>query len=1222
MQPIFSRKNIFISLLVLVLASVCSFNGFSNINQSSNNKQLGNSKNKQKSISDGLGLTVQHKTNNKDEEKQCKTNKYNETVKIKASADSALYRDIVKINGWWVGRGEKITADHASHLNCYYKLSKKNNAGNWTYVEAFDGYHKPQTRHDLGTYIANQFDDNDKNINSEWRQKLLTVCKWQIIGDESGKEVIQERGLDADGNIVFCYNPTKVGERTYVGNYTDAWGLPIMIRTDSLGNATGYANYVQVTRDEKGREVLLKFTDRNGYQYKNKDGAYMTRKTYDENNNQIREESLNMVGERMIDDFGNCGWNAEYTNGNATLAIYRDADWKPMRMPNIARNDNTNAICKKMTYDQYGRITDQYILDALGQPDTISPGIHHTHLEYNPHGLATKQSNYDINENKVNDKDGIAEAIYYFNDKTGDPLGDEFRDKDGRLVNVVSLGRCKIECEYSAPGVLKHQIEYIQQNDSTVKDYEYFCDSNKNELRVWYLDNQCRIDSVDQQGRNILTKWTDLNGALITAPNKIWAVDRTTYTKDSGNIEEWFDSDGNYSVNDDYISKEIVLVDSIQWTQTSYRYLDDSLSSVWLNRYTENFNQFIGQNQHTAYSNEPTRVGWDDALYYTANINNTIYGQVNTLITHNEFGELAYFVAQSIDAPTVACYKDTNTNRYFDEFGQEIPTDSMQSFIEHLPKVYCLEITNPDIAQEQIGLRNNDIILSYGDWSVAENLRDGNNDFYKESILKASKQKNITILRHDIPTKTSSIITFNLPIGTWDQLGFYPHQICYTQKEKNRLTETCQKNNFTFSANTHAPGTENAIIMVPLKGAIWSTEAYWADMFNIKSPCFALEENIKETNNKPITNWYCGDSIDLFNQQLYADNKFQGNIILSYTNDLFGINHYSAAAAYLYFLGLKIIPVTVDAATYDALTIMQSDRNQGASESWLSYNLKMSDLQGEWACPKPNLSEYEPCAFGELYFDKKGNIRGYISAYVYHAYNVGTAWYYVTQILDGKYSLTDNKLSVTPSDKDLSIQILDFVCNNNDLRLAVIKHKTDQLKDAENQMERIRMLGLAEGFLNELEITDFSKSTIIFKNGITFDYKSKKANEESLKPLAPPQPEPQRDIIIVTVYTDGAFRDAGLDGSFYLLEMNNWDNTKDTDMLQAYIKAADTERRLKLVPYRVVNGNTTIGNVEEYTFAPGRLGVSIQGTKITESLYQQLMELYNNSKKQGSMTQE
>ncbi len=1220
MQPIFSRKNILISLLVLVLAGVCSFDGFSKINLSSNNNQLDNSKNKPKSISGGLGLIVQPPADDKDQGKQSKTNQYSKTVTIKATSDSALYRDIVKINGWWVGRGEKITPDHASHLNCYYKLSKKNNAGNWTYVEAFDGYHKPQTNHNLGTYIANQFDDNDENINSEWRQKLLTVCKWQMIGDESGKEVIQERGLDADGNIVFCYNPTKVGERTYVGNYTDAWGMPIMIRTDSLGNATGYANYVQITRDEKGREVLLKFTDRNGFQYKNKDGAYMTRKTYDDNNYQIREESLNMVGERMIDDFGNCGLDVEYTNGNESKVTYRDADWKPMRMPNIARNDNMNAICTELTYDQYGRATNQYVLDAFGQPDTVSSGIHHAHLEYNPHGLTTKQINYDINENKVNNKDGIAEAIYYFNDKTGDCLGDEFRDKDGRLVNVESLGHCKYECEYSAPGVTKHYTNYIQQNDSTVKDYEYFCDSNKNELRIWYLDNQCRIDSVDQQGRNVLTKWTDLNGALITAPDKKWAVYRTTYTKDGVTLEEWLDENGNYSLNDNYHSTELVLTDSIQWERTVYNYQYNKLCGIWVNRYTENFNQFLGQSQRTEYSIEPTRVGLDNTLYYTADVNSTIYGQFNTLISHNEFGESSYFMIQSVDAPEVACHKDAKTQRCFDEFGQEIPADSMQAFIEHLPKVYCLEITNPDIAQEQLGLRNNDIILSYGDWSVAENLRDGNNDFYKESILKASKQKNITILRHDIPTKTSSIISFNLPNGTWDQLGFYPHQICYTQKEKNRLTETCKRYNFTFSANTQTPGTENAIIMVPLKGSIWSTEAYWSDRVNTKSPCFALAENIKDEEDNPIIDWYCGDSIDLFNQQLYADNQFHGDTRMCYTNDLFGINY--LRAAYLYSLGLKIIPVTVDATTYDALKIMQSDRNQGASESGLSYNIKMSDLQGEWSHPRPNVSGYRPCAFGELYFDKKGNIRGYISAYDYHTFNEGTAWYYVTQVLDGQYSLTDNKLSVTPSDKDLSIQILDFVCNDNDLRLAAIKHETDQLEDAENQMGRIRLLGLSEGFLNDLEITDFSKSAITFKNGITFDYKSKKANEESLKPLAPPQPESQKDFVIATVYTDGAFRNAGLEGSFYLLEMNNWDNTKDTDMLQAYIQAADTERRMKLVPYTVVNGNTTIGNVEEYTFAPGRLGVRIQGTKISESLYQQLMELYNNSKKQDSTTQQ
>jgi hypothetical protein len=163
--------------------------------------------------------------------------------------DSVYYAKIVKKHGWWVGVGKKLTLKDASHLNYYFKLSKKNQAGNWTFIEAFNGYGHPTAYHDIVTYIVNQYDDEDLGANTEWKDKILTVCKWEIVSDASGKEVIQERALDSEGDVVYIFSPIKVGLNEYTGSYMDSWGMPIFMRTDSLGNDVGFANFVHITRD-------------------------------------------------------------------------------------------------------------------------------------------------------------------------------------------------------------------------------------------------------------------------------------------------------------------------------------------------------------------------------------------------------------------------------------------------------------------------------------------------------------------------------------------------------------------------------------------------------------------------------------------------------------------------------------------------------------------------------------------------------------------------------------------------------------------------------------------------------------------------------------------------------------------------------------------------------------------------------------------------------------
>ena len=72
----------------------------------------------------------------------------------------------------------------------------------------------------------------------------------------------------------------------------------------------------------------------------NKDGAYQTSKEYDDNGAQIREASLDLAGNQMIDYYGNCGWQEtvdEY--GNYIKATYFGKDDEPIQMPGVRGSD-------------------------------------------------------------------------------------------------------------------------------------------------------------------------------------------------------------------------------------------------------------------------------------------------------------------------------------------------------------------------------------------------------------------------------------------------------------------------------------------------------------------------------------------------------------------------------------------------------------------------------------------------------------------------------------------------------------------------------------------------------------------------------------------------------------------------------------------------------------------------------------------------------------------
>lgn len=870
--------------------------------------------------------------------------------------DSAFYSKIVKKHGWWIGVGKKLTQKEASHLNCYYKLSKKNNAGNWTYIEAFDGYGKPTTYHNIGTYLANPYDEEDKGLNgklqgptlkNDWRENLKSVCKWETIADASGKEVVQERALNANGDVVYIYKPVKVGEREYSGCFTDSWGMPIYMRTDSLGNDVGYANFVHITRDERGFEVLFSYTDRFGFPQKNKDGAYMTRREYDDAGNQIKEASLNIVGDYMIDDYGNCGWESSYNGNNWPIsAKYYNADWKPMRMPNI-RGGSGKVYGFLFDQDEFGRDTTITVIDGNGNPDVNEFGVHRIVKHYNDHGYQTFYANYDINGNLIaGDTLGIAQSIYGYNEK-GLIEFIEYKDAKGQYVNGKG-GFCTSVYEYDSEFINISQKDYkINSKDELIIVFDYTRDKKGNSIKKWPLDNQQRIDSVDSKGRNILMAWYDLQGNPIEFEGLHKNI--TEYDDKNGRETEiWLDKDEDEFVDDERgYSKDCRTIDTINNTLTNYQYYYGLLKQSFQKQFTPDFENIIAQWDITPYG-EHARVGWWNNLHYTCKVDYTMYGKIRTMVGRNEFDEPSYLTFLG-NSGEVYYFSDINNGhrRYYDEYGVEIPDSTMEEFKDSLPKVFCIEVTDTTIAYP-LGLRNGDIIISYGDWITNEDLKTDVDYFYLETILKAKQAKNITLLRHHPEHNSSEIVLLNLPVGRTSDLGFYPHKIYYTKKEKERLKTTSSKYGFTFYQDSIQK--DSTILMaVQIKGGLEATRLYHLSQYNVKDPGIVLYA--KEEYSKGIDTWSMYDSIEKWDEQYMFRIKGSNLYITQDLEDVRLIDKQSSGLA-----GMKFIPLNVSSEIYNLLEYSYKsigDSITGSIEQEQSANspvasIKKKQIVGKW----------------------------------------------------------------------------------------------------------------------------------------------------------------------------------------------------------------------------------------------------------------------------------
>lgn len=312
--------------------------------------------------------------------------------------DTLYYRDVVRKYGWMEGLGEPITLTTAHHLPYYYRMSMKNNKGHWQHVEAMHG-DSMTTIHPISTYIIDKGKTDDALANKEWLKLLNTVTQWVFTTNFDGDEVYEERSYDADNNMVYSYSSIRNKNGRMTGSYNDAWGRPADMREDST---TTYGSVVCITYDRNGCDSIIDYLDGQGMRKFNNNGVDQTRYSYDDRGYILSAMSCNCVGDRIHDNWGNCGFTMTYNHHKGLRSIiYRNKEWVPMRMPATRAGIEQTFIRCDYQQDQWGRDSLATVLTIEGLPDKTLSGIHRILFNYRDDGILLSKTYFGIDNNII-----------------------------------------------------------------------------------------------------------------------------------------------------------------------------------------------------------------------------------------------------------------------------------------------------------------------------------------------------------------------------------------------------------------------------------------------------------------------------------------------------------------------------------------------------------------------------------------------------------------------------------------------------------------------------------------------------------------------------------------------------------------------------------------------------------------------------------------------------
>lgn len=802
----------------------------------------------------------------------------------------------------WI-KGVKPLSEHeASYLNYHYVFYKK---GRWAEhadsIEARNGYGELTTEHNMGTYLVNQFDDTDNKADQQIVNNLKTVVKWVMVSDNTGKYCLQEKAYDQTGKLIFSFNNSIIDEDSvFISTYVDEYGFPIVMRDSCY-------IYLRTTMDKEGHQILQEFFNDKGFPVMNKDGSFQTARSYFPNGIQKNEASQFLNGHRMIDRFGNCGWEILEISENGydeVLSVYFDADRKPCRL-------HDGVMFKRWDYDEYGRITKETywkledsdlgedidlinilleidVLELL--PDTNKNGVHGEVYEYNRHGQMTLFYAINIEGNPVKRADRDFVKLLRGYDAKGNLTNEIGVDGEGRNI-------WEYNAEYAQNGDLLFNKSYnINSDNDTIMNY-HLCwnEEHTRKIEKDYYGDYYAYNEYDSEGNKLIKAWyktqtnepdDNLNGLHKTLYDYQYDKEKRRLTI----TERYFDKNGNicgYEGTRSF-SKEIIVVDSLLHTKSIIRYttrgvyvdgvdyLDNAPEIFYKGTekwYNEDFTISLGEASLDIHGMK-RRTYENDAYYYQVKyVNSILPSHANEYNGHyaiNEFGEPSLIRYDGV------LYSAKYDGCMYDEYGHEVDEEELDR-----PLFAAIE-TDVDL-----GFMDGDILVLQDDWVL---WRTGSfNDLDLEP--KPNIDHHFNVLRFNETKGDYDVIEINVPEGDERVTQIEYKKFYMTKAEENRvygvMREKVYDHVFEFVPN------EN--------GAIYER--------GMKSPALVLS-----VNDWDMTRHYGGDRDSFIN--VLKQQKSEIMHIMVYDEELEKVQTYMVDSD---TLGVKIKSYSVRPRYYNKL---------------------------------------------------------------------------------------------------------------------------------------------------------------------------------------------------------------------------------------------------------------------------------------------------------------
>ncbi|MFZ1217784.1 MAG: hypothetical protein WAO00_00755 [Chthoniobacterales bacterium] len=299
----------------------------------------------------------------------------------------AYFSEFSKRNGFPFGE-IPISEDEARHHAVSYMLVHKGvTREGWRirWKPAFrlvivDSNLKPTTNHNVGTYLWKRDADSGdaESGQSQARAERLglhTFCQWELVSNDNG-EIIYERGLDRDGNMVFGFVYSLPGSdrsSTRLAHFVGPDGFPQLQRSSQ-------AEYVSIHYDKDGWEDRITFLDGKNLPAAGPDGAFGQSISHNTRGQVTQLLSLDADGKNMLDSTGNCGLELLYDEKGLLKEVRSlGPDLKPMPVKDgwyISKSEN----------DAFGRMRRNTYHGAQGEPVLHKDGYHGWEAEFDEHG--------------------------------------------------------------------------------------------------------------------------------------------------------------------------------------------------------------------------------------------------------------------------------------------------------------------------------------------------------------------------------------------------------------------------------------------------------------------------------------------------------------------------------------------------------------------------------------------------------------------------------------------------------------------------------------------------------------------------------------------------------------------------------------------------------------------------------------------------------------------